>query len=149
MSDELQQELHASGMELASISKRLYAAVIDNLLISLVFMFIIYEQIQGMTDFENIVLYVNQYTLEYMFITVLYQTVFVAQYGASIGKIALKIRVIEQDTLAQPSIARALNRAVFRVISESVLYIGFVWALFSKNRVTWHDITAKTLVVDA
>jgi uncharacterized RDD family membrane protein YckC len=70
------------------------------------------------------------------------------QYGATLGKIAMKIRVIEIKTLQNPSIVSALNRAIFRIISEMLLYLGFLWGMFDPARQTWHDKTARTLVVN-
>lgn len=74
---------------------------------------------------------------------------FVMQYGATIGKIMMKIKVIEISTLDNPSWLSALNRGIFRVISEMFLYLGFLWGMMDPARQTWHDKTAKTLVVDA
>ena len=70
------------------------------------------------------------------------------QYGASIGKIVMKIRVMEVMTLQNPNVLVALNRAVFRVVSEMFFYLGFLWGLMDPARQTWHDKTAKTLVVN-
>lgn len=71
------------------------------------------------------------------------------QYGATIGKLAMKIRVIEINTLENPNVLVALNRAIFRVVSEMLFYLGFLWAMFDPARQGWHDKTAKTLVVNA
>ena len=149
MSDDLQGRLQAEKIELSSISKRFFAAAIDEILIAIVFIFVIYDQLQGLSNPDDVVALVNSFTLEYMFIKILYQVGFVTQYGATIGKIALKIKVISQDDFEKPHFANALNRSIFRIISESVLWIGYIWACYTKNRETWHDKTAKTLVVDA
>ncbi|NCD00327.1 MAG: RDD family protein, partial [Bacteroidia bacterium] len=34
-------------------------------------------------------------------------------------------------------------------ISESIFYLGFVWAALNPKRETWHDRVANTLVVNA
>ena len=149
MSDDLQGRLQAEKIELSPISKRFFAAALDEILIAIVFLFVIYDQLQGLSDPDDIVALVNSFTLEYMFIKILYQTGFVAQYGATIGKIALKIRVINQDDFEKPGFASALNRSIFRIISESVFWLGYIWAFYTHNRETWHDKTAKTLVVNA
>ena len=149
MSDDLQDRLQTENIELAPIIKRFFAAAIDEILIAVVFIFVIYDQLQGLSNPDDIVVLVNSFTLEYMFIKILYQTGFVAQYGATIGKIALKIKVINQDDFEKPGFASALNRSIFRIISESVFWLGYIWAFFTQNRETWHDKTAKTLVVDA
>jgi len=149
VSDDLQRRLQTEGLNLTSISKRFYAAAIDEMLIAVVFIVVIFDQLQGISNPEDIVTFVNSFTLEYMFIKILYQTVFVVQYGATMGKLALKIKVIDQVYFEKPGFASALNRSIFRIISESVLWLGFIWAFYTQNRETWHDKTAKTLVVDA
>jgi len=60
---------------------------------------------------------------------IIYQAFFVMQYGASLGKIAMKIRVIEIKTLDNPNVISSLNRAIFRVISEMLFYLGFLWGM--------------------
>jgi uncharacterized RDD family membrane protein YckC len=71
------------------------------------------------------------------------------QYGATLGKILMKIRVVTLSTAQRPLFATALNRAIFRVISEILFYLGFLWAMLDPTRQGWHDKTAKTLVVNA
>jgi len=149
VSDDLQERLDKADINIAPLSKRVYAAVIDELLIAMLFLFVIFDQLAGITDPDDIVVFVNSFTLEYMFIKILYQSAFVMLYGATIGKIALKIKVIEQESLNTPRLSSALNRSIFRIISESVFWIGYIWAFYTKNRETWHDKTARTLVVDA
>ena len=80
---------------------------------------------------------------------IVYQTFFVMQYGATLGKLAVKIKVIEIATLTNPNILSSLNRAIFRIVSEMLFYLGFLWGMMDPARQTWHDKTAKTLVVDA
>jgi len=52
-------------------------------------------------------------------------------------------------TSDNPNFAVSLNRAIFRIISEMIFYLGFLWGMFDPARQTWHDKTAKTLVIDA
>ncbi|MEA3523919.1 MAG: RDD family protein, partial [Campylobacterota bacterium] len=77
-----------------------------------------------------------------------YQTFFVMHYGATLGKILMKIQIIEIQTLSHPSLIVSFNRAVFRIISEMLFYLGFLWGSFDPLRQTWHDKTARTLVVN-
>ncbi|MEE8588637.1 MAG: RDD family protein [Sulfurimonadaceae bacterium] len=50
--------------------------------------------------------------------------------------------------MEKPIFGSAFNRGVFRIISEMIFYLGFIWAFYSKNRQSWHDKTARTLVVN-
>jgi uncharacterized RDD family membrane protein YckC len=80
---------------------------------------------------------------------VLYHTFFVWYYGATIGKIIVKIRVIDADEWGRVSIFSSFLRAVGRIFSEMFFYIGFLIGFFNKGRKTFHDITGKTLVINA
>ena len=61
----------------------------------------------------------------------------------------MKIRVISTIDLDNPNILYSLNRALIRIVSESLFYIGFLWALTNPKRETWHDRVARTLVINA
>ena len=98
---------------------------------------------------EDIIYVSNSFILEYMTMKIFYQAFFVMNYGATLGKIATKIRVIEIKTLQNPSVISSLNRAIFRIISEMLFYLGFVWAMMDPSKQAWHDKTARTLVVNA
>ncbi len=148
MNDEVENRLSHAGLELATVQKRAFAFFIDETLLAVLFLVTIYDQIAGISDPDAMVALINSYTFEYLLIKILYQTLFVYFYGATLGKIAVKIQVVDAATMQRPIFGSALNRAVFRVISEMVFYLGFVWALYSKNRQSWHDKTARTLVVN-
>jgi uncharacterized RDD family membrane protein YckC len=72
--------------------------------------------------------------MQYILMKIAYQTFFVMQYGATLGKLAMKIRVIDIKTLDNPNFAVSLNRAIFRIISEMIFYLGFTWAAMDPAR---------------
>jgi len=146
--DEVERRLDDAGLELATIQKRAVAFLIDELLLASLFLFIIFDQLAGNDNQDEMVALINSFTFEYLLIKIFYQTLFVYYYGATLGKIAMKIRVVDALTLKRPIFGSALNRAVFRIISEMIFYLGFVWAFYTKNRQGWHDKTARTLVVN-
>jgi uncharacterized RDD family membrane protein YckC len=149
VNDEVEARLSGAGLTLAPLRKRALAFFIDEMLLAALFLVIIYDQIAGVSDPDAMVALINSYTFEYLLLKIVYQTLFVFQYGATIGKIVMKIRVVGVDDFQNPIFSSALNRGVFRIISEMVFYLGFVWAFYSKERQGWHDKTARTLVVDA
>lgn len=149
MNDELQQRLSSSGLALATIQKRALAFFIDELFLSFLFLVIIWDKIAAAESSEAMVALVNGFTFEYLVIKMIYQTFFIYQYGATLGKIFMKIQVVDALSLQRPTFSSALNRGVFRIISEMIFYFGFVWAFYDKNRQSWHDKTARTLVVNA
>jgi len=136
-------------MVLASVKKRSMAFFIDEMLLSFLLVIALWSSFQNAKTMEDMILVTNAFVLEFMAVKIIYQTFFTMNYGATLGKIIMKIRVIEINTLQNPNVIVALNRAIFRVISEMLFYLGFLWGMMDKARQTWHDKTAKTLVIDA
>jgi len=149
LNEEIENILHREGLELASIKKRSMAFFIDEMLLSFLLIIAMSDSFTNAKTVEEIIILTNSFMFEYLLMKIVYQTFFVMQYGATLGKIAMKIRVIEIVTLQNPSFLCSLNRAIFRVISEMFFYLGFLWGLMDPSRQTWHDKTAKTLVINA
>ena len=149
MNEEIENILHREDITLASIQKRAAAFFIDELLLSVLLIAIIWDYFVQASTMEQMIDLTNSFVLEYMALKIIYQTFFVTVYGASLGKIAMKIKVIEITTLDKPRLLVAFNRAVFRIISEMIFYLGFLWGAFLPSRQTWHDLSAKTLVINA
>lgn len=149
MNEDIQKLLDMHQLTLASILKRFIAFVIDDFLMSIVFIFIIWNDFEKATSTIQMINIMNSYIIEYMLLKIIYQTIFVYMYGATLGKMAMKIQIIEIKTLQKPSLIASFNRAVFRIVSEIIFYLGFLWGALNPTRQTWHDLTAKTLVVNA
>jgi len=149
LNPEIEDLLDREEIRLASIGKRSLAFFIDEMLLSMLLMVAMWDAFANAQTLEALVGITNSFVLEYIALKIIYQSFFIMQYGASLGKIAMKIRVIEIATLDNPNVLVALNRAIFRVVSEMLFYLGFLWALFDPSCQGWHDKTAKTLVVDA
>lgn len=148
MNEEIEKILHREEMTLASIKARSVAFLIDELLLSFLLIFSLWGSFSEANNVEEMINLTNMFVLEYMAIKIMYQAFFTMKYGASIGKIVMKIRVIEISTLQNPNVLSSLNRAIFRVVSEIVFYLGFLWGLMDPSRQTWHDKTARTLVIN-
>lgn len=149
MNEEIQKLLETHNLTLASILKRFVAFVIDDFLMSAVFVIIIWNDFQKAVSTVEMINIMDSYMLMYLLLKVMYQTFFVYMYGATLGKMAMKIQIIEIKTLQKPSLPVAFNRAVFRIVSEMIFYLGFLWGVLNPTKQTWHDLTAKTLVVNA
>lgn len=149
MNEEIEDLLQRENITLASIKKRAMAFFIDEMLLSFILIFALWDSFVNAESAEAIIALTNSFVLEYMMMKIIYQAFFVMQYGATVGKIMMKIKVIELKTLDNPNVLVSLNRAVFRVISETIFYLGFLWGMLNPSRQAWHDLTAKTLVVDA
>jgi uncharacterized RDD family membrane protein YckC len=149
MNEAIERLLRQEGFTLAPITKRAAAFFLDELLLTTLFMIVLWDVVSQAEDLQQMILITNAYVFEYMAIKILYQTVFVALYGASLGKMAVKVRVVSLIDGGIPSWPASFNRAVFRIISEMIFYLGFIWAMMDPANQAWHDRTAGTIVVDA
>ena len=147
--EELIEKFERENITLAPLKKRALAYLIDEILVSLLFIFIYIDQIPENATTEETITIINSLVFYVMVLKVVYQTFFVWMYGATLGRIAMKIRVISLGDLENPSLLFALSRASFRIISESLFYLGFLWAVLNPKRETWHDKVSNTLVVNA
>lgn len=148
MNEEIQDILNREGMSLAPIKKRAAAFFIDEMLLSLLLIIALSDSFFEAKTVEEMIILTNTFVLEYMAMKIFYQAFFVMQYGATLGKLIIKIRVVEIKTLQTPNVIVALNRAIVRVVSEMLFYLGFLWGAMDPSRQTWHDKSAKTLVVN-
>ena len=149
MNEEIEKLLHREHLQLASIKKRAMAFFIDEMLLSFLLLIAMSDAFSNAQTVEDVIVLTNSYVMQYIIIKIVYQTFFVMQYGATLGKLAMKIKILAIQTVDNPNFAVALNRAVFRIISEMIFYLGFLWGVFDPQRQTWHDKTARTLVIDA
>ena len=148
MNEEIEDLLHREELTLADTKRRALAFFIDEILLSFLLMFALWDSFANAKDMESIISLTNTFVFEYMIMKILYQTFFVTIYGATLGKIAMKISVVEIRSMSNPTLICAFNRAIFRIISEMLFYLGFLWGVFDPIRQAWHDKTAQTLVVN-
>lgn len=66
--------------------------------------------------------------------------------GTTIGGIVMGIKVVRQD--GRPvDFSVALVRSLASVFSALVLFLGFFWAGWTRERLAWHDLIAGTMIV--
>jgi len=141
---------NTNDLQLASMRSRAIAFVIDDLLVTVIIMVIFWDKISAASNDMDMMMYVMKTELvtPLIFLKVLYHTLFVWYYGATIGKIITKIRVIDANSWQRVSIFSSFLRAIGRIFSEMFFYVGFLIGFFNDGRKTFHDITGKTLVVN-
>lgn len=66
--------------------------------------------------------------------------------GQSPGKRVVGIRIIT-DGGRPPGVGRGFARTAGALLSELVLFAGYLWAIRDRQRQTWHDKIASTYVV--
>lgn len=146
--EQLVEEFSKRSITLASLQKRAVAFLVDEIIISFFLIFAFSDVFKdvtssgGFVDMSILVPYAAAMKL-------IYQAFFVYMYGATPGKMLLKIKIIFTYSIDKPNFTFSFLRSVGRLFSESFFYIGFAWAFFNPKRQTWQDLVAKTLVVNA
>jgi len=67
--------------------------------------------------------------------------------GQTIGKRAMNIRVIDFGAGGSIGYGRAVVRYLMRIVSGFVCLLGYLWMLWDRERQTWHDKLANSVVV--
>ncbi len=148
MVEEILKKLQRERLKLASINKRAWAFFIDELIISILFYIIYAGSFSKATSVEAIIELTNILFFQVILLKVIYHTFFVWMYGATLGKIFLKIQVVSVEDFEKPNLMNSFIRSAVRILSEFIFYLGFLWAFFDKAKQTWHDKAAKTVVID-
>ena len=148
-SDEMAAEEPAS--ELASPWVRLAAVIIDGLIVLGLFIIVF---LAGVVSFglEGGLLGLLVLIPVYLAVLIV-QMILLAMRGQTIGKIILRIRIVDSVTGAHPGWARLiLLRTLVHSIIGSIPFIGFIYALvdalfiFRADHRTIHDLIASTRV---
>jgi uncharacterized RDD family membrane protein YckC len=69
--------------------------------------------------------------------------------GQSIGKMALGVQLVAQDTGLPVGFRRAVGRQVAHLLDGLPLGLGYLWPLWDEERQTFADKVCSTLVVQA
>ncbi len=145
---EILDKLEIENKQISTINKRSLAFLIDEIIISVLFVLIFWDNFAQFQTMDMVNSFIQSIAIPVLLTKVAYQTIFVWMYGATLGKMVVKIKVVSVDDLERPNFIFSLIRAFGRIVDELLFYIGFIVAFFSKARLTWHDRFAKTLVID-
>ena len=148
MNSDLAARLERENLKIASLSKRIIAMSIDDLLVSFLVVLAFSNQFMSATSYEEVLKITNS-LFGYIFVAyTLYHWIFVALYGTTLGKMAVKIRVVDIDTLDKPSFSKALLRSVVRNFDEMFFYLGMMYAFVDPFNRAIHDIVGRVVIVE-
>ncbi len=83
----------------------------------------------------------------HLLLWVLYISIFLKRKGATPGMMIMKLKLVDASTGLQPK--RTFWRSVMGVVSAAPLGLGYLWAFWEKDALTWHDLVAGTRIVRA
>ena len=117
--------------------RRFASALVDGILLGIVYSLLRAYVDEGAASGLNLLLGVAYYTyLE-------------GSSGQTIGKRALGIRVVDINGGGSIGYGRAFIRYIGRIVSAIPLFLGYFWMIWDKEKQTWHDKIANTVVVPA
>ena len=133
-------------MDYASRWLRFFAWIIDGVVIAIV-MFILW--LAGLVGADSVEGFGASDGLVNALVTLVYYVAMTAAFGATLGKMALGMRVADADG-NRPGVGAVVMREVIgKILSALVIFIGFFWILVDDQRQGWHDKIGKTFVVKA
>ena len=146
--EEIINKLEREGLKPASIVKRIIAMTIDDLLVSLIIVFAFSSSFASAKTYEQILMLTNE-LFGYIFVAyTLYHWIFISLYGRTVGKMLVKIKIVDLETLDNPSWTRSLIRSIMRNFDEMFFYLGMAYAIVDPLNRAIHDIVGKSVAVE-
>ena len=141
------EELIRNGLAAASIPERIRAGAIDGLFVTGCFLFFLLI-ILFIPDFKlltkpSLLALVTVWVI--LFVT--YHYLFTALGGRTLGMEYEQMQVVNFD--GEPiSGEESRLRTLGYLISLGCFGLGYLWAVFDPDRLTWHDKISKTLIIE-
>lgn len=76
-----------------------------------------------------------------------YTIIFWKLKGATPGKMIVEIKVVDAETLLEPSVRSLIGRYFGYIVSTVPLCVGFFWVAWGKDKKGFHDKLAGTAVI--
>jgi uncharacterized RDD family membrane protein YckC/ribosomal protein L40E len=84
--------------------------------------------------------------LTFFAVSVLYSTLCIGLWGKTVGKMALKLKVVKPDG-SKVSILRALVRSLAYLLNYCTFFLSFLVIAFTREKRGLHDYIADTIVI--
>ncbi|MDB5283458.1 MAG: domain containing protein [Bacteroidota bacterium] len=135
----------------ASGNRRILAWSIDSIIVGMLIALVLFWSGHGSDFFYSIGQVLDAgfhyYSLVEFAIAVLYFSYMESsKYQATLGKIALGIRVVDQNNM-RLTFKQALLRNLSKVISAFIFCLGYIMIIFDERKQGLHDKIAETFVV--
>lgn len=151
MDSKITQLLERENFTLASLQARIIAYVLDLCIISVALSFIFWDELVVMQialDSGKLPKDTMSTFMLWVFVfCMVYEVLFSMLYGATLGKIVMKIRIISIDFVDKPLFLQALIRALLKYIGSNIFYLSYLPAFGDVFRRALHDKIPKTLVI--
>lgn len=143
---DVRSGVQSGTLDLAGLGRRLAAAIVDGFIIWMVFVaFGIVMALIGSAARNLAVSLVLQLVM--WALSVSYQAVMLAMRGQTLGKMALKVKVVNADG-SSISPGQAWGRELARVVLGLLCIVDYIPLFFTDEKTSIHDMAAKTRVVN-
>ena len=78
-----------------------------------------------------------------------YYILLTAAFGATLGKMALGMRVVDENGQKAGFFKVLIRETIGKIVSGVIFLLGYIWILFDGKRQGWHDKIGGTFVVKA
>lgn len=138
-----------STLTFATVLKRFGAIIVDGLIINIpmyiVMMGFIFTAAGASEEPSPLI---NLIAIPFMFAHMVYEgLMFQLKDGQTLGKMALKVKVVRPDG-SSISTGQAWGRAALKLVLGCLWIVDYIPALFTRERTTIHDLVAGTRVVE-
>lgn len=125
---------------------RLFAAIVDGVLILIVAFLIgyAYQLLTGESSGNGN----SPFRILVGLITMLYEVTMVTLYGATLGKMLLRIKVVNTNYQKVSFIQVLKRETIGKILSGLAFNLGYLWVLVDDKKQSWHDKIAKTYVIN-
>lgn len=145
--EEDAEESPDAAPKAAPLGRRIAAGTLDALvlLIAGAVFFLIFRASGGRMDRQPASLVVVGFAVA--FLVAFYFSAFTALAFATPGQsaVGLRVKTLDGDT---PGVRASLWRGIGYLVSAVSLMLGFAWAAFDPERLTWHDRMSRTCLVE-
>lgn len=136
-------------MEYAGFWVRIWASIIDSILMMLI-IFPILLSIYGLDYFDeledNLIAGPADFLLSWVLPAILVITFWIYKQ-ATPGKMAVSAKIVDATTGESASTAQLVGRYFAYVVSFVPFGLGLIWIAFDKRKQGWHDKLAGTVVI--
>jgi uncharacterized RDD family membrane protein YckC len=143
----LAEKLQREEKEVATLWQRIVSMSIDDLLISFLVVIAFYDKFSNVKTYEDMLLLTDSLFFYIFLAYTLYHWIFIALYGKTVGKMFMKIEIIDIQTFDKPNFYRSFIRSLVRNFDEMFFYLGMVYAVFDPYNRAVHDIAGKCVAV--
>jgi len=139
------------GLSYAKIVTRFGAVFLDGIILGALNMVIrlvaglTAGQAVGVQPAESVPMQLGLFFIQ-MVIALSYEVFMIGKFGATLGKMAAKIKVVTADG-GRVTYARALGRYFAKILSAAICAIGYIMAIFDDEKRALHDRICNTRVI--